>query len=309
MYNDIFSIGPLTVHGYGLMIAIGVLVALIVSDNRAKKRGLNGDIVYGMVLWTVVLGFASAKVLFILTDLKNFIANPVSFLKGSGFVVFGGIIGGIITIWCYCKIKKVSVIDYLDLVVVGVALAQGFGRIGCLLAGCCYGRPTDSFIGITFTHSDFAPNNIKLLPTQIMMSIGDFIIAGLLLLIVGKLEKKLQKEQGLDTLPKSVGGRLVLIYLGLYSIGRFFIEFFRNDYRGNIGFLSTSQFIGILMLVAVCGAYCFFFMRKKGATVDVAKTEDEETIVSEEATTSEEVDEAGVVESESEETAQEAVEE
>ena len=87
MYNDILSIGPVTIHGYGLMIAIGVLVALIVSDKRAQKRGLNGEIIYGLVVWTVVLGFASAKVLFILTYLKDFLANPVSFLRMSGFVV------------------------------------------------------------------------------------------------------------------------------------------------------------------------------------------------------------------------------
>lgn len=267
MYNDILSIGPVTIHGYGLMIAIGVLVALLVSDKRAKKRGLDGDILYGMVLWTVVLGFASAKVLYIFTDLKTFLASPISFLRGSGFVVFGGIIGGIVTIYCYCKINKVNVIHYFDLVVVGVALAQGFGRIGCLLAGCCYGRPTDSIIGITFSHSDFAPNNIKLLPTQIIMSLGDFIIAGLLILIVGKLEEKIKREQNLDRIPESTGGRLVLIYLGLYSIGRFFVEFFRNDYRGNIGILSTSQFIGLLMFTAVCIAYYVIFVLKKASKV------------------------------------------
>ena len=265
MYNDILSIGPVTIHGYGLMIAIGVLVALIVSDKRAQKRGLNGEIIYGLVVWTVVLGFASAKVLFILTYLKDFLANPVSFLRMSGFVVFGGIIGGIITICTYCKIKKVSVIDYLDLVVVGVALAQGFGRIGCLLAGCCYGRPTDSIRGITFKHSDFAPNNVKLLPTQIMMSVGDFLIAGLLLYIGSRIEKKIKEQKELDTIPKSTDGRLVLIYLGLYSIGRFGVEFFRNDYRGNIGILSTSQFIGLLMTAAVCVAYYLIFVRKKEA--------------------------------------------
>lgn len=278
MYNDILSIGPVTIHGYGLMIAIGVLVALLVSDKRATKRGLNGEIIYGLVVWTVVLGFASAKVLFIFTDFKAFLANPISFLRLSGFVVYGGILGGIATICGYCKIKKVSVIDYLDTVVIGVALAQGFGRIGCLLAGCCYGRPTDSIIGITFTHSDFAPNNIKLLPTQIIMSLGDFLIAAALYVAAGKLEKKIMSDNELETLPKSTGGRLVLIYLGLYSFGRFLVEFLRNDYRGNVGILSTSQFIGILMLVAVIAAYFIFFLRN-GASAAIANVASESDAV------------------------------
>lgn len=263
MYNDILTVGPFTIHGYGLMIAIGALMAMLVSEKRAKKRGLDGDLIYGMVAWTVVLGFMCAKVLYIFTDLKNFLANPVDFLRFSGFVVYGGIIGGVATICCYCKIKKVSVIDYLDVAVVGVAIAQGFGRIGCLLAGCCYGRPTDSAIGITFSHSNFAPNGIKLLPTQIMMSVGDFIIAGILVLCSRHIDRKIMEEKKLDSLPSGTNGRLTLIYLGLYSVGRFGIEFFRNDYQGNIGILSTSQFIAVLMVIAVAIIYCFFFVRKK----------------------------------------------
>ena len=222
-----------------------------------------------MVMWTLVIGFGCAKILYIFTDLQNFIQNPIEFLKFSGFVVFGGIIGGTLTICGYCKLHKVSMIDYLDVAVPGVALAQGFGRIGCLLAGCCYGRPTESAIGITFTHSDFAPNGIKLLPTQIMMSIGDFIIALILFIACGYLEKKIMKQKGLDTIPSSTGGRLTLIYLGLYSFGRFFMEFFRNDYRGNIGILSTSQFIGVLMFVAVCVAYFIVFGLKGKTTKEV----------------------------------------
>lgn len=283
MYNDILSIGPVTIHGYGLMIAIGVLVAMIVSDKRATKRGLNGELIYGMVIWTLVIGFGCAKILYIFTDLQNFIQNPVEFLKFSGFVVFGGIIGGTLTICGYCKLHKVSMIDYLDVAVPGVALAQGFGRIGCLLAGCCYGRPTESAIGITFTHSDFAPNGIKLLPTQIMMSIGDFLIAFILLFLCGVFEKSIMKRSGSDSLPSSTGGRLTLVYLGLYSFGRFFIEFFRNDYRGNIGILSTSQFIGLLVFAAVCITYFVVFGLKKNVSDEVEqKPEEPETeIVSE----------------------------
>ena len=134
MYNDLFSIGPITVHGYGLMIGIGVITALLVSDHRAKKKGLNGDLIYNMAILAVVVGFLCARVLFILTEWDNFLVNPKAYLTGGGFVVYGGLIGGTLTVLAYCKHKKVDPFAYADLLVPEVALAQGFGRIGCFFS-------------------------------------------------------------------------------------------------------------------------------------------------------------------------------
>lgn len=244
MYNDLLSIGPVTVHGYGLMIGIGVAVAMLFGDYRAKKKNLNGDLIYGMTVAAVIFGFLSARILFIITEFKDFLVHPMSYITGNGFVVFGGIIGGVITMYVYCKIKKVNFLDYYDLMVPSVALAQGFGRIGCFLAGCCYGRETNSIFGIVFTHSDFAPNGVRLIPTQLMMSAGDFIIAAILLWFAKKDRTK---------------GKIGTLYLILYSAGRFLIEFFRNDDRGAVGILSTSQFIGLLTLAAALVLYFYFF--------------------------------------------------
>ena len=144
MYNDLLTIGNFTIHGYGLMIGIGVAAAMLIGDKRAVKRGLNGDIIYGMTIAAVVFGFLAAKVLFIITKLPEFLEDPVRFITGSGFVVFGGLFGGILTVHVYCKLCKVDTLTYIDLMAPSVAIAQGFGRIGCLLAGCCYGRETDS---------------------------------------------------------------------------------------------------------------------------------------------------------------------
>lgn len=244
MYNDLFSIGPVTVHGYGLMIGIGVVVALLVGDYRAKKRNLDGDLIYGMTFATVILGFMFARVLFIITEWSSFLEDPMSYITGNGFVVYGGILGGALTMYFYCKIKKVKFLDYFDLMVPSVALAQGFGRIGCFLAGCCYGKETNSPLGIVFHNSHFAPNDVRLYPTQLMMSGGDFIIAGILLWYARKDRMK---------------GKTGTLYLILYSIGRFIIEFFRNDNRGSVGLLSTSQFIGIFALVISLLLYFVYF--------------------------------------------------
>ena len=263
MYNDILTIGPVTLHGYGLMIGIGVAVALFVGDYRAKKRGLNGDLIYGLTVTTVILGFLAARILFIITEWQNFLQDPMRYITGNGFVVFGGIIGGVLTIYGYCKWKKMDFPAYLDLMIPSVALAQGFGRIGCFLAGCCYGKETDSPLGVVFTNSHFAPNNVKVLPSQLFMAAGDFLLAFVLLWYAKKDRAK---------------GKISMLYLMLYSVGRFVVEFTRNDDRGFVGVLSTSQFIGIFTFVI--GAVLFFAVipkrEKKQAVVGATLSETED---------------------------------
>ena len=127
-------------------------------------------------------------------------------------------------------------LKYFDLVMPSVALAQGFGRIGCFLAGCCYGRETDSALGIVFHNSSYAPNGVKLLPTQLISSGLDFLLCAVLIL----LDRK-----------KKGDGQIAGAYLVLYSIGRFILEFYRGDLiRGNVGALTTSQFIAIFVALA-----------------------------------------------------------
>lgn len=237
MKNELFSIGPFTVYGYGLMIAIGILAAYVTAEYRAKKHGLDPDKIFYLVIWAVVGGFAGAKVLYFLTRLKDIMENPRVLLDlADGFVVYGGIIGGIFSAMAYCKIKKMPFLKYFDLVMPSVALAQGFGRIGCFLAGCCYGRETDSALGIVFHNSSYSPNGVKLLPTQLISSGLDFLLCAVLIL----LDRK-----------KKGDGQIAGAYLVLYSIGRFILEFYRGDLiRGNVGALTTSQFIAIFVALA-----------------------------------------------------------
>lgn len=233
MYNDLFSVGPFTIHGYGLMIGIGFLCAVLIGDRRARSRGLSGDAVLTIAIIAIVSGFEGAKLLYCLLEIKRLVREPLAVLSSSGFVVYGGIITGLAAVMIYCKKTGKDFLRYFDLLAPSLAIAQGFGRIGCFLAGCCYGRETDCAVSIVFHNSAIAPNGIPLLPTQLFSSAGDFLIAAALILYA-------RKER-----PRGMAGAL---YLVLYSVGRFIIEFFRNDYRGVVGALSTSQFISIFSL-------------------------------------------------------------
>lgn len=247
MYNDILTIGPITIHGYGLMILIGLWTALFIGVRRAKNRGLDPDEIYNLTFICAIFGFLGAKLLFCLIEWEKFIKNPISFLlQSNGYVVYGGIIVGVLSGFVWCRLRKLVFLDYFDLVMPSVAIAQGFGRLGCFLAGCCYGRETDSVFGIIFRHSAYAPNNVKLIPTQLISSGGMFLVAGILIFFARKKRN-----------PGSVG----FLYLILYSIGRFGVEFLRNDYRGEIGILSTSQFISLFAFLA--GMVGFIIMMKR----------------------------------------------
>ncbi len=255
MYNDLFQIGPVTAHSYGLFIAIGAFLAFLLGERLAKKKKLNPDVIFTLTILCFVSGFASAKLLFCIVEWEDFISNPMSVISSSGFVVYGGIIGGIVAAWIYCRKKKLNFWGYFDIVLPSVAVAQAFGRIGCFMAGCCYGRETDSFIGIAFENSKFAPNHVKLIPTQLISSAGMFLIAGILLLFLKKSKKY---------------GQTGSLYLILYSIGRFGVEFLRSDHRGAVGALSTSQFISLFIVVI---GFALFFTRKEApAEETVTKT-------------------------------------
>ena len=255
--NELLQIGPFTVYGYGLMIAIGVIVAYTVGEYRAKKKGLNPDELFWITISCLVGGVLGAKLLFYIVEIKAIIADPSILLDIThGFVVYGGIIGGIGVGYLYCKIRKLEFLKYFDLVMPSIAIAQGFGRVGCMFAGCCYGRETDSWFHVIYETSDFAPNGVALIPTQLIMALLNFAH----FFILAFLAKKVIKHSG------QVAG----CYLVFYSIGRFFLEYLRNDPRGEVNMLSTSQFISLFIFAAGVGTIllCGYLGKKRAAAVE-----------------------------------------
>ena len=254
MHNDILTIGKLTIHGYGLMIAIGILAAVFVAMYRAKRREMDQEPILDIVLIAMIGGFLGSKILYIIVEWKEFIKNPMHFLGGGGFVVYGGIILGLTVAFLYFKFKKLDFFAYMDLSMPSVSIAQGIGRIGCFLAGCCYGAETDSALGVVFPQGSLAPAGVKLWPTQLFMSAGNLCIAAILIVASLKLKKK---------------GQVSALYMILYSAGRFGVEFFRADHRGSVGVFSTSQFISLFIFAI--GIAIFVFVTKKGTEAITVK--------------------------------------
>ena len=260
MAIDLFSIGRFTVHGYGLMIGLGFMAAVLVGCYIAKKRGLSDGDFTNIAIFVLIFGFLGGKILHVIVEFKAFIASPMSVLGSEGFAVYGGIISGIATIYIYCRIKKLRFLEYIDLFATVVPLNQALGRIGCLLAGCCYGRETDSAFSLVFPEGCIAPAGVKLLPTQPIMAAGNLLIFVVQMILYMRSIPKDKGDVRSGAEHVYIPGAATGLYLIMYSIGRFFIEYLRNDYRGNVGPLSTSQFIAIFTLAG--GVALFVIARR-----------------------------------------------
>lgn len=244
MPNSI-DIGFIHIHVYGIMVALGLCAAVFVSAYRAKRNRLDEDLIYTILAMSLIGGFIGTRVLFYLTVIPDIMENPsILWNFSNGYVVYGGVIGGVLANVIYFKVKKREFLPYFDLIMPQVALAQAIGRIGCFFAGCCYGSETDLPIGFTYHTSDFAPTGVSLIPTQLISSVGDLIIFVVLLLYAKRKEAK---------------GTVGALYLMLYSAGRFFVEFLRGDEeRGSIGVLSVSQVIAIVVFFGGLLLYVLF---------------------------------------------------
>lgn len=242
MKNDLFSIGPFTIHGYGLMMAIGILTAYYMVEYRAKKKGMEYEKIFSLAIWAVVGGLLGAKILYLLTRLPDIAADPSLILHSlkDGFVVYGSIIGGVAAAWLYCKKSRMDFLKVFDLVVPSLALAQGIGRIGCLLAGCCHGGETDAWYGIPMDIGVRDGVYVKVVPLQLFEAIFLFALAAFII-------ARVWKGKGLEA----------PVYLIGYGIWRFVIEFFRTDDRGAslIPGLSPSQVTAIFMILVGAAIY------------------------------------------------------
>ncbi len=241
MHNSLgFYIGNFFVAYYGLIIFLGIVIALSISFFRLKKHKLNIDNYIIFIAVSGLFAIIFAKALYLILEYKNInfskLSDPfyLSHIMSSGFVFYGGLIGFLFGLYFVHKIIKINLKGYIQLTIFAIPLVHGFGRIGCYNVGCCYGKKFTSSISIMYTNSIIAPNNVYLFPVQLVESLCNFIIAFILL----AFSKKLKNYNGL------------YLYLILYGICRFILEFFRGDLiRGVFYNISSSQYISILLVL------------------------------------------------------------
>lgn len=241
MWHTLLHIyGPIAIHGYGFMIAIGLLIFLHLMQKDRRFHALKlAPHITSIVLVGVIAGILGGRILFFIIH-PEFYDNFFSFLTffNGGLSILGAIIALLVTLPLYLAHLGIAIIPFLDLVALYAPLLQSISRLGCFLAGCCYGIPTTMRWGITYTAADSsAPLHACLHPTQLYSSMGLFIIFALLYFV---LQYRFQKN-----------GQLLCLYLLLVGFERFFVEFWRGD-RVSDSLFSLNHYIAASMIIGAC---------------------------------------------------------
>jgi phosphatidylglycerol:prolipoprotein diacylglycerol transferase len=247
-----FSIFGLDIKSYGLFIAIAFLAGIKLIAYFIKKDGRDPEYHYDLSLYILVSAVIGARLLEVLVNYEEYFADPkqIFAIWNGGLTFYGGLIAAVIVSCFYLKKKKIDILEHADYVGPVLPLGYMFGRLGCLFAGCCYGKPAiGAHFCMTFTNPlSFAPKDVCLYPTQLYGAISGLVIF-IILLIMRKYH--------------TFRGQLLLLFFLLYAPARFTIEFIRDDNRGLYfnNHLSTSQLIGIPFFIAALILY--FYLRKK----------------------------------------------
>jgi phosphatidylglycerol---prolipoprotein diacylglyceryl transferase len=275
MFPELFKIPYLDfpVNTYGLLLAISFLVGMYVMANQAKRDGLNVNRVYDLGLWVLGSALIGSKLLMVITEWENYRDNlkglfSLDFLRSAG-VFYGGFLGALIASVIVMRIYKLEWWRTADAFAPGIIIGQAIGRLGCFSAGCCWGKPTDGICGVHFSErgheltsvpikvsdlTDLAQRSfweqklgnlsapLHLHPVQ-LYEVGAAILIFILLLVMARKRK--------------FYGQIVLAYAMLYAVARFIIEFWRDDPRGGLLGLSTSQFIAAVLFFSSLIAFIY----------------------------------------------------
>lgn len=255
---------------YGLCMSLAMLTALGLSCLRTYRRKGDIDKLLTIAIAAVVLGIIGAKLLYVFVTfspreiVEQIRVNGIMSILQGGLVFYGGLIGGVIGAFIGARIVKTPLSQFSDPVVPTLPLAHAIGRMGCFCAGCCYGKATDSWLGMHFPNSVTGlPPETAVIPTQLIESCCNVLICVFLLLYTRK---------------KRFGFKTLFVYCLCYGVARFLIEFLRGDeIRGIFGIFSTSQWISLgIIALGVIGLILTRRAEKKQKLIPPTAFEGEE---------------------------------
>ncbi|MDK2971190.1 MAG: phosphatidylglycerol---prolipoprotein diacylglyceryl transferase [Candidatus Sumerlaeota bacterium] len=263
MHPILFSIGDFFIGTYGLMIALGLLAGIWVASWRGRRRGFSSELFFDLAFVAVLSGFGGGRLLYILLNFSEFLSDPMAMLLSrTGFVFLGGFVGAVGVVVWYLRRRGLPVLAVGDILAPSLAITHGFGRIGCHLAGCCWGsecsvpglglrlKLEEMPNGYPFSNAYLdqidrgliphdAVHSLPVWPVQLMESAGLLLMAGALIWIAARKPRP--------------AGQILGLYLIGYAILRFGLEFLRGDAdRGMFfgGAISTSQLISLALVPA-----------------------------------------------------------
>jgi len=259
MHPVLFQLGSIPIYTYGVLAAAGFLLGLFYARWQAPRAGLNPEKIWNLGVYGILVALISSKLWLLASEWDYYSANPSQIFSIATFqsagTFYGGVIGGIIWVILYTRLAKMPLLGVLDLAAAPVALGHTMGRLGCFVAGCCYGKPTSLPWAVTFT-SPIAeriagtPLNVPLHPTQLYEAAAEFLNF-LLLVWLGTRQK--------------FAGQLIGAFFVLYGLERGTIEFFRGDPGRTMMFHDTVSLMQIVSVGMILAGVFLWFRRPRGA--------------------------------------------
>lgn len=239
----LFHLGPFPIFSFGVMVALGVLLSLFLMGRKSRRTGFpGGDLAFDIVFTVVLVGFLGARILFVWQNWDWYEQNPLKIFAiwEGGLVFYGGLISAFLGTALFCRFKKISFLKVLDFMLPYVALTHAFGRLGCFLNGCCYGRVCSLPWAVQFPELPHAVH-----PAQLYEASLDFL---LFLFLNWKYDNK------------HFQGEIAALYFTLYALIRFTVEFFRGD-NPFVGALTIYQWMSLPLMTL--GALAYYFLKRK----------------------------------------------
>jgi phosphatidylglycerol---prolipoprotein diacylglyceryl transferase len=269
LHPILFRAGSFQLPTYGVILAAALLAAVFVVMRLGKREGLDTGRLFDFSTWLIIVALVGAKVLMVLTDWQYYWQHPGELVSWgmfqAGGVFYGGFIAAVFFAVWYTRSHQMSIWKVFDVYAPAIALGQGIGRWGCFAAGDDYGKPTNFFIHVVFT--DPMAHRIGGVPLGVPVHPVQLYESALTLMIFGFLMWKFRR--------KTFDGQIFVLYLALYAVARFFLEFLRGDPDRGFVFhhlLSTSQFIALLALIAAAGLALYLRKRPREAVETEAVT-------------------------------------
>ena len=241
MHPILFRLGSWPVYSYGVLLALAYLAGLQLAVIRARRAGLDSARIMDLGIYLIIAALVGAKLMLIAVDFNYFRSQPRELLSlvRAGGVFYGGLLAALFVGLWLVKRYRLPAWRTADMIAPGIAVGHIVGRLGCLLAGCCYGRPTSVPWAIMFKDPVAAinvgtPLDVPLHPTQLYDAGAELLILVILL--------------GTERRGRGFAGRTFWLYMLLYAVSRFVIEIYRGDERGTALGMSTSQLVAVVLV-------------------------------------------------------------
>ena len=253
MYPELIRIGDFTITSFGLMMFLSFIAGSWALSVQLRRRGMNPELAWDVLAWVAIGGIAGAKLYYVALHWQDLLVDPLgSIFSRGGLVWYGGLIGGVSAYYLFVRKRNLPVATMYDAVAPGLALAYAVGRVGCFLVGDDYGLPTDSWVGISF------PNGTPPSTAGYLRSVGADVPAHIPDSAVLAVHPTQLYEVGAALVMFAILWRLAsralrpgqhfALYLGMYGVIRFLVEFVRA--KGDRFFfgLSTSQVMSLVLM-------------------------------------------------------------